>query len=146
MGQPYWELLNGNLRLAYDLPFTVRILAESYGTRYISLWHLALASFLILLEKQHVMKTKFFVALFATGVMGFGSTFAQNVRSTTTTTTTEQTSTDQATQAKPVGDQATMDTKSGKKARKAEKKMAKGKEHKALKKQEKADEKEAVGR
>ena len=92
------------------------------------------------------MRTKFFVALFAAGVVSFSGAFAQNVRSTTTTTTTDRTTTDQSTQMKPVGDQATNDSKSGKKARKAEKKLAKGKEHKALKKQAKADEKEAVGR
>jgi hypothetical protein len=87
------------------------------------------------------MKNKLLVAMFAVGAISMSGAIAQNVnRSTSTTVTTDQGQTTQ------IGDQSTMDTKSGKKARKAEKKVAKGKEHKALKKQAKADDKEAVGR
>lgn len=88
------------------------------------------------------MKTGLFAFLLLAGLATADLSIAQNRKTTTTTTTTEQTATDQG----QIGDQATMDTKSGKKARKAEKKLAKGKEHKALKKQVKADEKEATGR
>lgn len=87
------------------------------------------------------MKNQLIITAFAAFLVGISNISAQTVNKSTTTTTTEQ-----AAQQKPVGDQATMDTKSGKKARKAEKKLSKGKEHKALKKQAKADDKEAVGR